>query len=302
MSAWNNIKNAFLKYTPLGWKYSLFGKLFGKNGGLNSMFNSITGSALTPAQREANSFEAQQAQNQMDFQERMSNTEYQRGVADMKAAGINPALMYGNGANGASTPSGAMAASESPGIPDVVGLMTALSNLSLLKAQRDNIRSQTKEREQNIEESKSRVKINELAAEYYPALTEGQLSKISAEISKFYSSSEVDKHNVAYVDAQTALAETRNFVEKLQADWVDRLNEAKTDEAKANVARAFAAAAYDNYFISYGKSHGGQLPGYNQALGIASAIQDVFGKVLGYDSDLDLAKLIGDAIFKSGGR
>ena len=54
----------------------------------------------------ANVASAQQATNQMNFQERMRETQYQTAIDDMKKAGLNPMLAYQQG--GAGTPSGAM--------------------------------------------------------------------------------------------------------------------------------------------------------------------------------------------------
>lgn len=60
---------------------------------------------------EQNAFNASEAQKNRDWQTEMSNTAYQRAMADMKAAGLNPVLAYSQG--GASTPSGSSASSGS---------------------------------------------------------------------------------------------------------------------------------------------------------------------------------------------
>lgn len=52
-------------------------------------------------------FNSAEALKNRDFQERLSNSAYQRAMADMKSAGLNPILAYQKG--GASSPTGATA-------------------------------------------------------------------------------------------------------------------------------------------------------------------------------------------------
>nr|QJB19009.1 MAG: DNA pilot protein [Microvirus sp.] len=89
-------------------------------GGLASLAGSLINSGDQSKANEANTnaakvsgeFAQNSAREQMAFQERLSNTAYQRSMDDMRKAGLNPMLAFSQG--GASSPQGASAQMPTP--------------------------------------------------------------------------------------------------------------------------------------------------------------------------------------------
>lgn len=87
-------------------------------------------------QHQANRTNIRIAREQMAFQERMSNTEYQRSMADLQAAGLNPMLSMMKG-GGASTPPGSTARVENvySGAANSANAVARVMGTALMKAQ-----------------------------------------------------------------------------------------------------------------------------------------------------------------------
>lgn len=180
--------------------------------------DAMTGGAVSNAKavEETNAQNFAESQRNRDFQERMSNSAYQRAVSDMRAAGLNPALAYQNG--GASSPSGSTATATAPRKGDVgAGLFNTAKTIATEGASLQQVGSQTelnkaqtsvaevneqklsnnaKEAEQNIELIKANTK---------KANEEAERSKISKEIEKAQKPAAIKTakadDKAAYIDA-----------------------------------------------------------------------------------------------------
>lgn len=93
---------------------------------------------------QQNSANAREARENREFQERMSNTSYQRAKADLEKAGFNPALALGKG--GASTPGGAQAQMQNVAGPAINSAAAALeqgARIAQTKAEIDKTKQET---------------------------------------------------------------------------------------------------------------------------------------------------------------
>lgn len=74
----------------------------------------------------------EQNQENRDFQERMSNTAWQRGVEDMKKAGINPLASFSGGTSAtSSTPSGSSGAGTSGNLIGMINSALRIAEMAL---------------------------------------------------------------------------------------------------------------------------------------------------------------------------
>lgn len=212
---------------------------------VEALVNKWTDAGVTPGEVQRNEM---QMQNQEDI--------YQRQVTGMQKAGINPALMYGSGAQ--SAPSVNTQSSGSMSMSDLMGVFMMPLQKKLLDAQAQNQRDTgeaalinaranaagvgIKEGELEVKRGDLDVRRGELSVKEYEAETgriRATIEAYLAEAKVRLTDKEIDKmaHDIAYIDETTA------YISK---NYEVAMKNANAHQQQAAAALKSAEAAFQN--------------------------------------------------------
>lgn len=185
-------------------------------------------------------FNASQAQAQMDFQERMASTQYQRSIADMQAAGVNPAFAMNNGISGASA-SGAMAQSSPASGAAASGSSSPvnLSDLMQIAKTKKELDLMDSEINQNNAAAGLSVENTNLARKQVAAfdpMNQATLDNLLQELDNKKVREMLDQQGIKESEARTQVELNNAFLSAMDIKYRDELNQLSVKLRIAEIA------------------------------------------------------------------
>ena len=245
------------------------------SGGLSSVASMATGLVSNAInmknqrkmQSEQNAFNAQQAQISREWNEQMDNTKYQRQVADMQAAGVNPALAMNGGVTTQATSNAtAQAANVQAPRVDLTSAVQMAMQAKQLNIQKDIAQSQINKN--NAEADKIRKdtewtdRLNQASVDSIEAKTNlsnadvrqiyKNMDKADAEIAKIKAETKNEEERFYLIQADTALKEANAYQIAAMVPYQQMLMSGQSDAQRAQAANATVQAAYQQGLIDNG--------------------------------------------------
>lgn len=236
---------------------------------IKGAINKYTGAGLTPAEREANAWTAER-----------EDTRWQREVADMQKAGINPMMAASSGGQSVSSsvePSGENLSSLLSAIAGFkqLGIQKAVADadIALKGAQKVNVDADTAKKEAETSETKERERgarlVNDIAeaTKQYRiekerldnALSEANrkaiyksIDEASVRMSKLQAETDTEYEKQAALRMEAALKQASAYQIYQLLPYEKAYKAAKTDEARASQALSAVQTAYQQGLIDNG--------------------------------------------------